>query len=130
MRKCKGKYYKDGKCEEFAFGYFHKWGIGYEHSVIGDIKVDTAIVELMNGEIITPYASDIKFIDECNEEKNDEMGYPIAISRFYFDDGKEIEIKKGSVFVVDYMNDKVILKSRSTKICVDRDFFDKNFIVE
>lgn len=69
MRKCKGKYYKDGKCEEFAFGYFHKWGIGYEHSVIGDIKVDTAIVELMNGEIITPYASDIKFIDECNEEK-------------------------------------------------------------
>lgn len=130
MRKCKGKYFENGDYKDFELGYFHQWGIDSEEVEEGVMNFTTAIVEFPDGKIVTPVASDIKFIDECNEEKNDEMGYPIAISRFYFDDGKEIEIKKGSVFVIDYMNDKVILKSRSTKICVDRDFFDKNFIVE
>lgn len=56
----------------------------------------------------------------------------IAISKFnlhIISDG-EIEIKDGNVFVVEYINQKAILSSKSgKKMSMDRGFFDRNFMV-
>jgi hypothetical protein len=56
----------------------------------------------------------------------------IAVSKFNFhiiSDGG-IEIKDGNVFVVEYINQQVILSSKSgKKMSMDRGFFDRNFMV-
>lgn len=63
MRKCKGRYYKDGKFCDFELGYFHQWGCNYEEFENGPGNYSIAIVELTNGEIITPTLDDIQFLD-------------------------------------------------------------------
>ena len=60
MRKCKGRYYKQGQCHDFEMGYFHQWGCNYEESV--------AIIELPNGEVVMPVADHIQFLDTVVEE--------------------------------------------------------------
>ncbi len=60
MRKCKGRYYKQGQCHDFEMGYFHQWGCNYEESV--------AIIELPNGEVVMSVADDIQFLDTVVEE--------------------------------------------------------------
>lgn len=56
----------------------------------------------------------------------------IAVAKFNFhiiSDGG-IEIKDGNVFTVDYINQQVILSSKSgKKMCMDKGFFDRNFMV-
>lgn len=67
MRKCKGKYFENGDYKEFELGYFHQWGIDSEEVEEGVMNFTTAIVELADGKIVTPVASDIKFIDKVVE---------------------------------------------------------------
>lgn len=65
MRKCKGKYYKNGECHEFEEGVFHQWGTNCKelcNVAIGTQSV--AIVELPNGEVVMPIAYDIQFLTE------------------------------------------------------------------
>ena len=71
MRKCKGNAFvkNDGKWEpiEFELGYFHQWGQNFEE-IYGDVgQYTTAIVELPDGRIVTPTASDIVFLDKIEE---------------------------------------------------------------
>ena len=61
------KYVKDekGNCvREFdCIGTFHAWGIEYEEGEYGYGNFSTAIVELDNGQIVTPAANMIRFLD-------------------------------------------------------------------
>lgn len=68
MRKCKGRYYKQGKYHDFEMGYFHRWGCNYEEFETGAGNYSTAIVELPSGEIVMPVADDIQFLDTVVEE--------------------------------------------------------------
>ena len=68
MRKCKGRYYKQGKYHDFEMGYFHRWGCNYEEFETGAGNYSTAIVELQSGEIVMPVADDIQFLDTVVEE--------------------------------------------------------------
>lgn len=64
LRRCNGQYFKDGSFHVFKIGYFHQWGCDCEEfeDSVGNYTV--AIVELPNGEIVTPVPKDIKFIDK------------------------------------------------------------------
>ena len=64
MRRCKGKYYKDGQFHEFDLGYFHQWGSDYEEFETGPGNFTIAIVELPDGRVITAMASDIQFLEK------------------------------------------------------------------
>lgn len=75
MRKCKGTYAtynKEKRMYEthgFEEGLFHQWGVEYEE--INDYGVgnySVAIVELSNGEIVMPFASNIQFLDSADRE--------------------------------------------------------------
>lgn len=70
MRKCNGFYnnFANGKWERLFFekGFFHAWGINYEEFGNGAGNYSVAIVELPNGEIIMPCATDIKFLEPLN----------------------------------------------------------------
>lgn len=63
MRKCKGKYYKDGKFVDFSLGYFHQWGCDYEDGETNFGNFTMAIVELPDGTIVQPLPKDIRFLD-------------------------------------------------------------------
>lgn len=63
MRRCKGKYFDHGY-HEFELGFFHQWGCNYEDNADGYIgNFSTAIVELPNGKVVMPCATDIEFVD-------------------------------------------------------------------
>lgn len=64
MRKCKGRYYKNGTFIEFDLGYFHKWGCNYEEFESGAGNYSVALVELPSGEVVMPMPDDIQFLDE------------------------------------------------------------------
>lgn len=64
MRKCKGKYYKNGKIEEFTLGYFHQWGCDYEEGETNYGNFTVAIVELPDGTIVQPLPGAIQFLDK------------------------------------------------------------------
>lgn len=64
MRKCKGRYYKNGTYHDFESGYFHEWGCNYEEFESGAGNFSVAIVELPNGEVVMPMPDDIQFIDK------------------------------------------------------------------
>lgn len=64
MRKCKGCYYENGEFVDFELGYFHQWGCDYEEFETGAGNFSTAIVELPDGKIVTPVATNIKFLSE------------------------------------------------------------------
>lgn len=64
MRKCRGKYYKQGKYHTFFEGYFHRWGCNYEEFETGPGNYSVAIVELPDGEVVMPVADDIWFLDK------------------------------------------------------------------
>lgn len=56
----------------------------------------------------------------------------IAVAKFNLNiiSEKGIEIKDGNVFIADYINQKVLLHSKSgKKLSMDREFFERNFIV-
>ena len=53
------KFEKVKDCE----GRFHQWGSGYEEFETGPGNYSVAIVELADGEIVTPSADMIKFED-------------------------------------------------------------------
>ncbi len=55
-----GRYEKVKDCE----GVFHRWGENYEEFENGPGNYSVAIVELPNGEVITPSADLIKFEDK------------------------------------------------------------------
>lgn len=59
MRRCKGKYYKDGNMIDFRVGKFHTWGLGNTDN--GSYTV--GIVELKDGTIITVSPEDLIFTD-------------------------------------------------------------------
>lgn len=69
MRKCKGRYIEYDERErkylekEFQEGIFHQWGNAYEEFETGPGNYTVAIVELMDGKVVTPDAKDIQFID-------------------------------------------------------------------
>lgn len=44
-------------------GVFHTWGVAYEEGDTGFGNYTVAIVELPNGEVVTPLPSNIKFLD-------------------------------------------------------------------
>ena len=67
LRRCNGQYYKDGLFHNFKMGYFHQWGCNYEEFESGAGNYSVAIVELPNGEIVTPVPTDIEFIDNIGE---------------------------------------------------------------
>lgn len=73
MRKCKGKVniYTNGMHQVLIFdlGYFHGWGCNYEEFETGAGNYSVAIVELPDGEIITPLPNDIEFIDKIVSEE-------------------------------------------------------------
>lgn len=70
MRKCKGKYYKNGIMVDFELGYFHQWGVEYEEFTdVGVGNYSVAIIELPNGEIVIPEANNIQFIENDENEK-------------------------------------------------------------
>ena len=68
MRKCKGRYYKQGQGHDFEMGYFHQWGYNYEEFETGAGNYSVAIIELPNGEVVMPVADDIQFLDTVVEE--------------------------------------------------------------
>lgn len=68
MRKCKGSYYEKGKKQEFELGYFHQFGPCYEEFENGPGNFMVAIVELPDGRVIQPDASDIQFLDGIPKE--------------------------------------------------------------
>lgn len=69
MRKCKGKYYKNGSFVDFELAYFHQWGIDYEEFAdVGVGNYSIAIVELPNGDIVTPLVNDIRFLNSIKED--------------------------------------------------------------
>ena len=68
MRKCKGRYYKQGQYHDFEMGYFHQWGCNYEEFETGAGNYSVAIIELPNGEVVMPVADDIQFLDAVVEE--------------------------------------------------------------
>lgn len=67
LRKCKGTFmvYKEGwwQPEVFDVGYFHQWGVNYEEFESGPGNYTTAVVELPDGRVVMPTASDIVFLD-------------------------------------------------------------------
>lgn len=71
LRKCKGKYniYADGRWQtrEFELGYFHQWSVSYEEFETGPGNYSVAIVELPDGQIITPPADYITFLEPVRE---------------------------------------------------------------
>lgn len=70
MRKCKGKYYKEGFFINFELGYFHHFGCNYEELEGGVGNYSVAIVELPNGKVVMPMPDDIQFIDRQGECKD------------------------------------------------------------
>lgn len=60
MRRCKGKYCKDGNMIDFRVGKFHTWGLGNEDNT-GSYTV--GIVELKDGTIITVLPENLIFTD-------------------------------------------------------------------
>lgn len=64
LRRCNGQYYKNGSFHDFKIGYFHQWGCTFEEFESGTGNYSIAIVELPSGEIVTPFPTDIEFIDE------------------------------------------------------------------
>lgn len=63
VRRCSGYYFKNGSHHDFKLGYFHQWGCDFEEFESGTGNYSVAIVELPNGEIVTPLPNNIKFID-------------------------------------------------------------------
>lgn len=78
MRECKGVfgYYnkETRKYEEreFIHGLFHQWGNDYEEFEDNAGNYTVAIVELPNGEIITPFPRNIVFTDISKGEEENE----------------------------------------------------------
>jgi hypothetical protein len=70
LRKCKGKYYFQGKYHEFELGYFHRWGNGFEEFEDGVGNYSIAIVELPDGKVVTPEPNEIVFLDTISECPN------------------------------------------------------------
>lgn len=70
MRKCKGRYFYQGKYHEFVMGYFHEWGVNYEEFESGAGNYSTAIVELPNGKVVMPTADDIVFLESVSGHEN------------------------------------------------------------
>jgi len=69
MRKCRGEYVRFNNEEnvyetvEFEEGMFHQWGTESEELENGVGSYMVGIVELPDGKVIMPVASDIRFID-------------------------------------------------------------------
>lgn len=63
MRKCNGKYYKNGEWKNFVLADFHQWGNQYEEFESGPGNYSVAIVELLDGSIVTPMPDWIQFIN-------------------------------------------------------------------
>lgn len=61
-RRCKGRYYSNGKYHDFELGYFHQWGSNYEEFENGAGNYSVAIVELPDGKVVMPVAEDITFL--------------------------------------------------------------------
>lgn len=60
LRKCKGQYYKDGRCVPIDIGFFHQWGSNADEN--GNYSV--GIVELPNGKIVTILPEHITFLTD------------------------------------------------------------------
>lgn len=62
-------YAKPVLIKEIGIGEFHSWGCCYEEFEAGPGNYSTAIVEMQDGSIITPYPTDIKFL-KLEDEKD------------------------------------------------------------
>lgn len=67
-RYCRGKFYEKRKETIFEKGVFHQFGNDYEEFESGPGNYTVAIVELPDGRIIMPLASDIQFLDSFEKE--------------------------------------------------------------
>lgn len=70
--------YLNGKWCIFKFdnGLFHDWGVNYEEFESGAGNYSVGIIELPDGKIILPPASNIQFLDIPNEDEyGDDEGY-------------------------------------------------------
>jgi len=59
MRKCKGKYYDNGKWLDFIDADFHCWG-----NILNDGTETYALVEIKNGSIVIVRPENLFFIDK------------------------------------------------------------------
>lgn len=72
IRRCKAKinvFNEDKKwVKEEREGYFHEWSMNYEEIENGAVNYPVAIVEFPDGSIALPYAADVVFLDNVNED--------------------------------------------------------------
>ncbi len=59
-------YSKPPLIKEIGIGKFHSWGCNYEEFENGPGNYSMAIVEMLDGSIITPAPTEIKFLEEEN----------------------------------------------------------------
>ena len=78
-RKCRGRCWSLGKCNQFELGYFHGWGKGYEEFENGAVSYSTAIVELPDGRVIAPLVDDIVFSDTVERIEKRDVGWGAAM---------------------------------------------------
>ena len=90
FRKCKGKYYFQGKYHEFELGYFHQWGNGFEEFEDGVRNYSIAIVELPDGKVVTPEPNEIVFLIICVYCRNVVKKILLDCSIFTFEGVQEV----------------------------------------
>lgn len=70
LRRCKGRYYFQGRWHGFELGYFHRWGSNFEEFENGAGNYSIAIVELPDGKVIMPTPDNIVFLEAISECRN------------------------------------------------------------
>lgn len=66
---------------ESGLGWFHQWASEYEEFDTGAVNYPVAIVELDDGTVITPHATDIKFLDTEVPAKGGRVDYQAEVSK-------------------------------------------------